>query len=417
MEERRNAPKLRFPGFTDPWEQRRLGEIGSARSGVGFPNAEQGGSEGTPFYKVSDMNLEGNEFQLRRANNYVTDEQIERKRWKPINEVPAMFFAKVGAAVLLNRKRLVDEPFLLDNNTMAYSFNRRFWDVTFGRILFDGLDLTSLVQVGALPSYNASDIESMEVAIPLKIAEQTKIGALFQRLDSLIALHQRELDHVKELKKGLLQKMFPKEGANVPELRFPGFTDPWEQRRFGELALLRRGLTYTPDDVVDAQQGTRVLRSSNINEDRFELSNDDVFVREDAVNIDLVRNNDILITAANGSSRLVGKRALIKGLTDSAVHGGFMLLASTEEPDFFNAVMGTEWYRRFLRMGVAGGNGALGNLDSNALRNRDLLVPKRAEQKAIGVLFAKLDSLIALHQRELDHVKELKKGLLQQMFV
>lgn len=192
MEEKRNVPNLRFPGFTDSWEQRRLGEIGSARSGVGFPNAEQGGSEGTPFYKVSDMNLEGNEFQLRRANNYVTDEQIERKRWKPINEVPAMFFAKVGAAVLLNRKRLVDEPFLLDNNTMAYSFDRRFWDVAFGRILFDGLDLTSLVQVGALPSYNASDIESMEVAIPSKIAEQAKIGALFQRLDSLIALHQRE---------------------------------------------------------------------------------------------------------------------------------------------------------------------------------------------------------------------------------
>ena len=203
-----NVPELRFPGFTDPWEQRRLGEIGSARSGVGFPNVEQGGSEGTPFYKVSDMNLEGNEFQLRRANNYVTDEQIERKRWKSINEVPAMFFAKVGAAVLLNRKRLVDEPFLLDNNTMAYSFDCRFWDVAFGRILFDGLDLTSLVQVGALPSYNASDIESMEVAIPSKIAEQVKIGVLFAKLDSLIALHQRELDHVKELKKGLLQQMF-----------------------------------------------------------------------------------------------------------------------------------------------------------------------------------------------------------------
>ena len=267
------------------------------------------------------------------------------------------------------------------------------------------------------PAISATDLETIDINLPSMSVEQARIGSLFQKLDSLIALHQRELDHVKELKKGLLQKMFPKEGANVPELRFPGFTDPWEQRRFGELALLRRGLTYTPDDVVDAQQGTRVLRSSNINEDRFELSNDDVFVREDAVNIDLVRNNDILITAANGSSRLVGKRALIKGLTDSAVHGGFMLLASTEEPDFFNAVMGTEWYRRFLRMGVAGGNGALGNLDSNALRNRDLLVPKRAEQKAIGVLFAKLDSLIALHQRELDHVKELKKGLLQQMFV
>ena len=169
-----------------------MGELGSARSGVGFPNAEQGGGEGIPFYKVSDMNLEGNELQLRQANNYVTDEQIERKRWKPINEVPAMFFAKVGAAVLLNRKRLVDEPFLLDNNTMAYSFDRQLWDVAFGRILFDGLDLTSLVQVGALPSYNASDVESMEVTIPLRIEEQSRIGLFFQKLDSLITLHQRE---------------------------------------------------------------------------------------------------------------------------------------------------------------------------------------------------------------------------------
>ena len=187
-----SVPALRFEGFSDPWEQRRLGELGSARSGVGFPNAEQGGGEGIPFYKVSDMNLEGNELQLRQANNYVTDEQIERKRWKPINEVPAMFFAKVGAAVLLNRKRLVDEPFLLDNNTMAYSFDRQLWDVAFGRILFDGLDLTSLVQVGALPSYNASDVESMEVTIPLRIEEQSRIGLFFQKLDSLITLHQRE---------------------------------------------------------------------------------------------------------------------------------------------------------------------------------------------------------------------------------
>ena len=203
-----NVPEIRFEGFTDPWEQRRLGELGSARSGVGFPNAEQGGGEGIPFYKVSDMNLEGNELQLRQANNYVTDEQIERKRWKPINEVPAMFFAKVGAAVLLNRKRLVDEPFLLDNNTMAYSFDRQLWDVAFGRILFDGLDLTSLVQVGALPSYNASDVESMEVTIPLRIEEQSRIGLFFQKLDSLITLHQRELEILKNLKQACLEKMF-----------------------------------------------------------------------------------------------------------------------------------------------------------------------------------------------------------------
>ena len=108
---------------TISWEQRKLGELGKARSGIGFPDAEQGGKEGVPFYKVSDMNNVGNEHEMVAANNHVTREQIARKGWKPIDEVPAIFFAKVGAAVLLNRKRLCRFPFLLDNNTMAYSID------------------------------------------------------------------------------------------------------------------------------------------------------------------------------------------------------------------------------------------------------------------------------------------------------
>ena len=185
-------PEIRFKGFTDPWEQRKLGELGYAQSGVGFPDVEQGGNEGVPFFKVSDMNLEGNELVLVHSNNYVTDEQITRRSWRPIADVPAMLFAKVGAAVMLNRKRLVTMPFLLDNNTMAYSFSYDLWDMDFGRALFETLDLPSLVQVGALPSYNASDVESMPVTIPSSIEEEREIGAFFNKLDSLITLHQRE---------------------------------------------------------------------------------------------------------------------------------------------------------------------------------------------------------------------------------
>ena len=138
-----------------------MGEIGKARSGVGFPDGEQGGTSGIPFYKVSDMNNVGNENEMVYANNYVSEDQIARHKWSPIIELPAIFFAKVGAAVMLNRKRLCRFPFLLDNNTMAYSLDNDWWKADFAKAFFETLDLTSLVQVGALPSYNAKDVEDI----------------------------------------------------------------------------------------------------------------------------------------------------------------------------------------------------------------------------------------------------------------
>ena len=185
------VPRMRLPGFTDAWEQRKLGDIGKARSGVGFPDADQGGLTGVPFFKVSDMNSDGNENEMTVANNYVTAEQIADHRWSPITELPAIFFAKVGAAVMLNRKRLCRFPFLLDNNTMAYSLSPTKWDADFAKALFGTVDLTSLVQVGALPSYNAGDVESMEIYLP-SLLEQEQIGAYFKHLDNLITLHQRK---------------------------------------------------------------------------------------------------------------------------------------------------------------------------------------------------------------------------------
>ena len=200
------VPEIRFPGFTEDWEERKLGELGKTQSGIGFPDAEQGGSEGIPFFKVSDMNNIGNEYEMRNANHYVSNEQIERKKWKPIKDVPAIIFAKVGAAIMLNRKRLVTSPFLIDNNTMAYLFNNT-WDIYFGKILFETINLPRYSQVGALPSYNSSDIENISVKVPVK-DEQQKIGTFFKQLDDTIALHQRKLDLLKETKKGFLQKMF-----------------------------------------------------------------------------------------------------------------------------------------------------------------------------------------------------------------
>ena len=127
----------------------------------------------------------------------------------------------------------------------------------------------------------------------------------------------------------------------------------------------------------------------------------DVFVVPDAVNIPYANKGDILITSANGSTRLVGKHAIIMDIPDnSAVHGGFMLLASAKNSEFVNALMSAPWYSKFISLYVAGGNGAIGNLNKNDLDEQDVFVPEDAEQKAIGQYFAQLDELITLHQRE-----------------
>ena len=177
----------------------------------------------------------------------------------------------------------------------------------------------------------------------------------------------------------------------------------------------RRGLTYKPSDI--RKNGVRVLRSSNIAEDSFVLSDEDVFVVREAVNIDCVRANDILITAANGSSRLVGKHTIISGIPEeSAVHGGFMLLGTTKEPHFVNASMGSSWYRRFIELFVAGGNGAIGNLNKNDLDNQDIAIPSEKEQKKIGSFFRQLDNLITLHQRKCALIFSSFQALISMMF-
>lgn len=214
----------------------------------------------------------------------------------------------------------------------------------------------------------------------------------------------------------MLQKLFPQNGENVPKIRFSNFTDTWEQRKFGDIVQVRRGLTYKPSDVQET--GVRVLRSSNINEDTFVCGNDDVFVNPKTVNIDTVKQNDILITSANGSSKLVGKHTLIKGIPDeSAVHGGFMLLGITKNYDFINASMNSSWYIRFINIYVTGGNGAIGNLSKSDLDEQLILVPSDLEQKKIGEYFANLDHLITLHQSKCDKLKEVKKYMLQNMFI
>ena len=191
--------KKRLKGFSGEWKEVRLGEIGKFVGGCAFNEQEQGGQTGIPFYKVSDMNLPGNESKMNIANNYVTHEQIERLGYIVI-ENEAIIFAKVGAAIALERKRYA-KNFIIDNNMLAYLPNNNVW---YMKYWFDSISLSKYIQVGALPSYNASDLSIIKLKMP-SLKEQNAIASVLVNADKEIELANEKLARLQEEKRGLMQ--------------------------------------------------------------------------------------------------------------------------------------------------------------------------------------------------------------------
>ncbi|HFE9699728.1 TPA: restriction endonuclease subunit S [Enterococcus faecium] len=395
-------PEIRFPGFTEDWEERKLGDIFVYKQGQQVPVENQFTKRGKNrhrFIRIVDLttNNEAPRYIEYSGDNIISSTDLFMIRYGQ----PGVIGYGYEGVIANNLFKLIPK---------IETYNLFF------KYILDSMypKIQSLSSSTTMPAISFKSLDVLAVRYPDK-KEQEKIGSFFAQLDNTIAHHQRKLDLLKETKKGFLQKMFPKNGAKVPEIRFPGFTEDWEQRKFGEIVQVSRGLTYKPSDVQI--EGIRVLRSSNINEDVFVLRDDDVFVKPDAVNIAPIKNGDILITSANGSSRLVGKHAIVNGLQDKTVHGGFMLRVKSKNTWFTNSLMSSRWYNYFINIYVSGGNGAIGNLRKYDLESQTIIVPDDEEQQKIGAFFKQLDDTITLHQRKLDLLKETKKGFLQKMFV
>ena len=390
---------------TSSWEQRKLGEIGSVSMCRRIFKEQTSETGDIPFYKIGTFGAEPDAFISRE----LFEEYKSKYPYPKKGDILISASGSIGRTVEFagNNEYFQDSNivWLSHDERLSNSFLKCFYSV----VKWAGIEGSTIKRL-----YNDNILNTV-ICMP-SVPEQEHIGLFFENLDNLITLHQRKFEKLTNVKKSMLEKMFPQNGSSYPEIRFKGFTDPWEQRKFSDVVATRRGLTYKPSDI--RKNGVRVLRSSNIAEDSFVLSDEDVFVVREAVNIDCVRANDILITAANGSSRLVGKHTIISGIPEeSAVHGGFMLLGTTKEPHFVNASMGSSWYRRFIELFVAGGNGAIGNLNKNDLDNQDIAIPSEKEQKKIGSFFRQLDNLITLHQRELEKLQNIKKSMLEKMFV
>ena len=395
----RNIPKIRFKEFINNWNNYKLGQLGNFKSGIGFPDSQQGGTEGIPFFKVSDMNNIGNETEMRNANNYVTHEQIMKNSWKVNTETPAIIFAKVGAALMLNRKRLVTRPFLIDNNTMSYSFDES-WDKDFGLTLFQTINLPKYAQIGALPSYNASDIAMIKVNVP-DVQEQSAIGTLFRTLDDLLESYKDNLANHQSLKATMLSKMFPKAGQTVPEIRLDGFEGEWKTKILSEVTNITMGQSPKSENYTD-NPNDYILVQGNA-----DIKDNQVVPRLWTTEVTKMAEIGDIILTVRAPVGDIGKTDynVVIGRGVAAIKGNDFIFYTLEKMKM------TGFWNRFST------GSTFESISSNDIKEAIIQIPTLKEQQAIGAYFSNLDQLISSYQDKITQLEILKKKLLQDMFI
>ena len=406
------VPQIRFAGFTDPWEQRKLGELFVIGGSGGTPSATNASYYGgdIPFLGISDIKNR----DITITAKSITEKGLENSAaWIiPAGSICLAMYASVGKAGI-NRVSLA---------TSQAFYNMVFEDETLRDFIYTRLEKADtdnewnpLISTGTQANLNADKVKSFRILLPSS-DERRLIAKYFADLDSLITLHQRKYDKLCVLKKSMLDKMFPKGGSLYPEIRFAGFTDPWEQRKLGEVASgFEYGLNAAASDF-DGEK--KYLRITDIDDQTREFRTDDLSSPDINNPIDdryLLKEGDILF-ARTGAS--VGKTYLYKASDGKTYYAGFLIRAHvSDEADagfIFQSTL-TERYKQFVLLTSQ----RSGQPGINAQEYSDLLLPLPSlmEQRRIGAFFDRLDSLITLHQRKLELLRNIKKSMLDKMFV
>ena len=405
MTKKSDAPAIRFKGFSDAWEQREVGDLLIERSQQA-PMSDE--------YPL--MAFIANEGVAPKGERYdrsalVTD--TVNKLYKKTEkgdfiyssnnlETGSIGLNKYGKACISPVYSIFEPTGIADSDFLGRRLVRK-----------DFINAMVKWRQGVIYGQwriHESDFLKIEISVP-SVEEQRKIGAYLDQLDNLITLHQRKFEKLTNVKKSMLEKMFPQNGSSYPEIRFKGFTDPWEQRKLTEFVESFSGLTYTPNDVQE--NGTLVLRSSNVSNGEV-VDADNVYVNPQVVNSENVKVGDIVVVVRNGSRSLIGKHAQIKAFMPNTVIGAFMTGIRSECPEFTNALLNTSRFEEEIAMNMGA---TINQITGYMFSKMEFKVPCLDEQKKIGEYFEKLDRLITLHQRELKKLQNIKKSMLEKMFV
>ena len=262
---------------------------------------------------------------------------------------------------------------------------------------------------------SGKQMAEMELMMPPTVDEQMQIGVYFHHLDNLITLHQRKYDKLVNVKKAMLEKMFPKDGADVPEIRFKGFTEAWEQRKLGNLVIIERGGSPRPIEnyITDAHNGLNWIKIGDApTNGRYINKTAEKIKPEGLSKTRQVYPNDLILS----NSMSFGK-PYIMGI-NGCIHDGWLLIRDTQKKfdlKFLCHMLGTEQMLNQYRMFAAGST--VNNLNKELVGKTIVSIPSTEEQRLIGEHLDNLDNLITLHQRKLEKLKNLKKACLEKMFV
>ena len=371
------VPQIRFAGFTDPWEQRKLGEFGSVAMCKRIYKEQTSEQGDVPFFKIGTFGA--------NPDAFISNELFED--FKRIYPYPTPGTLLISAAGSIGRvvEYQGEKAYFQDSNIVWLEHDHRLNDAflkpLYSRIEW-GLEGSTIKRL-----YN-KDLLSAEVTVPGS-REQKEIGQFFAKLDTLITLHQRKYDKLCVLKKSMLDKMFPKGGSLYPEIRFAGFTDPWEQRKLGDVANVCSGRDYKhlaegPIPVYGTGgYMTSVSKALSYDEDAIGIGRKGTIDKPYRLQAPFWTVDTLFYAIPEASSDI-----------------NFLLCS------FLNV----DWKSKDESTGLP-------SLSKRAINETEVLVPDNGEQRQIGAFFDRLDSLITLHQRKLELLRNIKKSMLDKMFV
>ena len=414
MAEQAKVPAIRFAGFTDPWEQRKLGDIAERVTRKNENNesdlpltisAQHGLIDQRLFFNAQVASRDMSGYYLLRQGEFAYNKSTSADSpWGAIKRLTRYEKGCVSTLYICFALLNANPDYLVT----YYETNR--WHKAVQMIAAEGARNHGLLNIAP------DDFFDTMVSLPESQAEQQTIGAFFSRLDSLITLHQRKYDKIVIFKKSMLEKMFPKDGESVPEIRFAGFTDPWEQRKLGDVAS---SFDYGLNAAATEYDGqNKYLRITDIDDETHEFSKSDLTtpLADLAMSADYLLKEGDLLFARTGAS--VGKTYLYRQFDGMVYFAGFLIRARIGEgadPEFAYQATLTDAYKKYVA--ITSQRSGQPGVNAQEYADYQLMLPSKTEQQQIGMTLRSLDDLITLHQRKLELLQNIKKSLLDKMFV
>lgn len=382
MSEHAGKPEIRFAGFTETWEQRKLGELGSVAMCKRIFKDQTSEEGDVPFYKIGTFGEEPNAYISRE----LFDEYKSKYPYPDKGTILISASGSIGRIVEFTGK----DEYFQDSNIVWLKHDKRIAD-TFLKYIYEVISWAGIEGSTIKRLYN-DNILKTEVKLPC-IDEQEHIGRFFRHLDRLVTLHQRKRERLENIKKAMLEKMFPKNGSDAPEIRFAGFTEAWEQRKLGEVSSEFKSGEFIQADCIKLEGDYPVYGGNGLRG------------YTDCYNHD-------------GEYALIGRQgALCGNMNYSSGKAYFTEHAVAVKANTSNNTRFLYYLLETMNLGQYSGQSAQPGLAVGNLIELETRFPKKEEQARIGTFFRHLDRLITLHQRKVALLKNIKKACLEKMFI